>query len=158
MTFMPNDLHHNYSHGHRLKHETSPTYRSWVSMKSRCDNPDAQHHAAYGGRGITYCESWSSFENFLADMGERPEGTTIDRIDPNGNYQPDNCRWATSKQQCRNKRSTIYIKCEGEYKSLAEVSEKFDIPTTTLYRRYHQGIRGSALFDRTNRNKGRPKK
>lgn len=79
----------------------SPTYRSWKSMLARVKDPRYQYHK---GRGITVCERWTKFENFLTDMGERPPGTTLDRSDNDGNYEPGNCRWATSKQQARNRR------------------------------------------------------
>jgi len=84
----------------------SPTYRCWIAMKRRCLNPRQKDWPLYGGRGISLSERWKSFENFLVDMGERPEGHTLDRIDTNGNYEPDNCRWATAKQQYDNRRST----------------------------------------------------
>ncbi len=73
-------------------------------MKGRCSNPNNPDYRYYGARGITYCEEWESFEEFFADMGHRPPGTSLDRIDPNGNYEPGNCRWATAKQQANNKR------------------------------------------------------
>jgi len=76
-------------------------------MRHRCSRSDHKAYRYYGGRGITVCERWHDFVNFLADMGERPDGTTLDRIDVNGNYEPGNGRWATPKQQERNKRTRL---------------------------------------------------
>lgn len=93
------------SHGH-ASHTAgaSPTYRTWSAMIRRCTNQNAVQWPYYGGRGITVCERWRTFENFLTDMGERPAGKTIDRINVDGDYEPENCRWATAIEQNRNQR------------------------------------------------------
>ena len=97
-------------HGHSSKNCTSPTYYSWKNMKARCLYKAKHNFYLYGGRGITYCQRWHAFENFLQDMGERPSGTTLDRIDNNGNYETINCRWATSKEQGLNRRGAYVRK------------------------------------------------
>lgn len=81
----------------------TPTYISWASMRQRCLNPRHRFFWCYGGRGIGICAEWASFERFYADMGRRPKGKTLDRIDPDGDYSPGNCRWATILQQNRNR-------------------------------------------------------
>jgi hypothetical protein len=95
-----------WKHGHNRRNYQSPTYYSWRGMKKRCLSPRHPHYHNYGGRGITICRRWiHSFSNFLQDMGERPKGRTLDRINTNRNYTPSNCRWATWKQQAANKRN-----------------------------------------------------
>lgn len=153
MTFMPKRLHHNYKHGHRLSKNTSGTYKTWASMRNRCNPANADRHPAYAGSGITLCNRWAeSFEAFLEDMGERPDGCTIDRINPMGNYEPGNCRWADSKTQALNRMNTVIVEIRGEELCLRDVSKKYGIPNTTINRRYRQGIRGEELIEKKNRN------
>lgn len=95
------------AHGHTKRQAdgqvTTPTYRSWSSMRTRCKRPSEKHAKNYRDRGITICKEWDNFSQFLLDMGERPEGTSLDRYpDVNGNYEPGNCRWATVSEQARN--------------------------------------------------------
>lgn len=95
---------HGHHRRHNGRHNPSPTYKSWAGMLTRCRNSKQRGYHNYGGRGITVCKRWLTFTNFLADMGERPLGTSLDRIDNDGNYEPNNCRWATTKEQSINKR------------------------------------------------------
>lgn len=96
---------HSLVHGHSRRGKMSPTRQSWKAMKNCCLNENQENYPDYGGRGIKICERWlNSFENFLADMGERPAGTTLERRYVDGDYSPSNCMWATSSQQRRNRR------------------------------------------------------
>ncbi len=88
----------------KTRKKYSYTYNSFKCMRDRCINPNNNRYYDYGGRGIKVCERWKWFSNFLEDMGERPEGRTLDRVDVNGNYEPSNCRWSTPKEQRNNQR------------------------------------------------------
>src|SRR5258708_26967434 len=86
-----------------------PTYRSWAMMRARCQDANADQYRFYGALGIRVCDRWQSFENFFADMGVRPPGMTIDRIDGSKNYEPGNCRWLSHAEQCRNRKNNIIV-------------------------------------------------
>jgi hypothetical protein len=120
----------------------SPEHRSWLSMMTRCvwNSPDREDWPLYQGRGIKVCDRWMDFSNFLADMGNKPTRRhTIDRIDSDGNYEPGNCRWATSKQQGRNKRSNRLFSHAGRSLTLGEWSEILGISRTALRDRIDHG-------------------
>jgi hypothetical protein len=115
------------------------TYKSWLSMRERCLNEQNHRWVTYGGRGISICEQWSLFENFLADMGERPENTTLDRINNDGNYEPDNCRWATAATQVRNRSMTRSITIEGRSMCVTDWAAECGLKTTTVFYRLNAG-------------------
>lgn len=110
-------------------------------MRERCLSPKHHNFQNYGGRGITICERWSDFESFLSDMGERLDGLTLDRIDVNGNYEPANCRWATRKQQTRNRRNTVHVEFEGETRILGELCETHHVSYDLVFERLRKGWR-----------------
>lgn len=115
-------------------HDT-PTYSTWESMKSRCDNKRNHAYRYYGGRGITYDKRWISFVNFYADMGLRPAGLSLDRIDNDGNYTPENCRWATSSEQARNTRRNHLVTFMSKTMCLTEWGEVVGIKASVLHKR-----------------------
>lgn len=110
----------------------SRTYKTWQGMLNRCTNPSYTGYKNYGGRGIKVCPRWDSFENFLFDMGDQPDDKTIERDDNDGDYTPENCRWATMKEQAQNRRTTIIIEFNGEKRSVKGWAEHLGIPTSTL--------------------------
>lgn len=107
-------------HGHAKRGKHSPEFKTWANMKKRCENASYEHFQHYGGRGITICERWQNFELFFEDMGERPQGASIDRIDPNGNYEPLNCVWESRAQQALNKRNAVWLVIDGVTKRLKD--------------------------------------
>lgn len=114
----------------------SASYRSWRSMIQRCYDEKVSHYKRYGAKGIKVCDEWkNSFQNFLEDMGERPKGKTLDRIDPNGNYETDNCRWCTPKQQGNNKNTNFFIECFNKTQTLTEWADEYSIKWSTLRKR-----------------------
>lgn len=128
----------NRTHGEAGK---SSEYAIWVSMIARCCNPKNNAYPRYGGRGITVCERWrSSFKMFLQDMGRRPAGKSLDRFpDKNGNYEPDNCRWATSTQQNRNRRDNRMLTAFGLTLCVAEWAERLGVDRTLIKDRLRRG-------------------
>ena len=118
-------------------------YRTWSSMKARCLRKSHDAYDDYGGRGIKICERWMDFATFLADMGPRPKGTTIDRIDPNGDYEPGNCRWATSFVQTRNRRNNVLITHNGVTLNASDWQKITGLP---IFSRLKSGKSGDELF------------
>lgn len=122
--------------GLKIKHGMTgtPEYKAWRGLRYRCYDPEHENYHNYGGRGITVCDEWKeSFEAFYRDMGPRPGlGYSIDRKDVNGNYEPNNCRWATAIEQASNQRKTILYDFKGEKLTLPEISRRTNIPTPTL--------------------------
>jgi len=122
------------------KKKGSSTYNSWVSMRSRCRGIGQRNKECYTDRGISVCERWNQFENFLSDMGERPAGTTLDRINNDAGYYPENCRWATIETQSRNRRSTILVKVADEWMCLKDACQKTGTKYETAKGRIRRGM------------------
>jgi hypothetical protein len=117
----------------------TPAHRTWKSMLQRCNNPKRVDYHRYGGRGIKVCKRWAQFENFFADMGERPEGTTLDRVNTNGDYKKSNCRWISHKENCQtrtNARNIIYL---GRELSMTQWATQLGISVQTISSRVRAG-------------------
>ncbi len=115
-------------------------YHVWLTMKSRCRNPKNHKYADYGGRGIKICKRWEVFDNFYADMGDRPsDAHSIDRIDNDGDYTPDNCRWATTEQQQGNKRSNRVLEWNGKRQTVKEWGRELGISSNVISSRLYRG-------------------
>jgi len=114
-------------------------YKTWVEMRYRCENPKKHNFQYYGGRGIKVCERWNDFPNFVADMGERPVGTTLDRIDLDGDYFPGNCRWASKKTQMNNMSSNRTLFVDGERLTMTQASERYGVKVGTIWKRLKDG-------------------
>lgn len=120
----------------------TPEYNIWQHIKKRCNNPSDKAYKHYGERGIKVCNRWlESFENFLEDMGKRPNGNySLDRIDNDGPYSPDNCRWATASEQANNTRACRYLEYQGKVQTIAQWSRETGIGYTTLINRINKGV------------------
>ena len=130
----------------------APEYFTWRSMLARCDNPNYPQYALYGGRGITICKEWYVYEVFRRDMGPRPKGTSLDRYpDNNGNYEPGNCRWATSKEQNNNRKSNHVIEWNGRKQTIAQWAQALSVCQFAL--RYYISRRGMCMADAVARSR-----
>lgn len=118
-----------------LESKVTTEYRAWCHMRNRCNNPANKSYRHYGGRGIKVCDRWTSFENFLADMGRRPAAHTLERDDVNGNYEPGNCRWATAKEQQNNRRNNRYVILGGVRMSFHAACDVLGIDYHLVWRR-----------------------
>jgi len=115
-------------------------YGVWLAMKQRCRNPNHPEYPRYGGRGITVCDRWAdSFESFLADMGDRPEGFTLDRVDNEGNYEPENCEWALQNVQNRNYSRNNWLTYNGETLCITDWAKRIGVNHQTLRNRLKRG-------------------
>lgn len=126
-----------------IKHGYSNTseWRAWAYMRTRCLNSNTKTYKYYGGRGITICERWSSFEYFLADMGPKPSDKhSLDRINVDGNYEPSNCYWATAEQQANNKRISAIITAFGCTLTADQWARRLNISSSTIYARRKRGF------------------
>lgn len=131
---------YNKTHGEGVKGSITKEYRAWNDIKTRCYNPKTKCYPNYGGRGIIVCERWiESYENFLADMGRAPSSThSIERRDVNGNYEPDNCFWATAMEQANNKRNTCYVEMNGKTKSFSDWCRELGLNYNTAMQRVYR--------------------
>lgn len=129
----------NTKHKNSIRNNITPEYISWANMMTRCSNPSVPNYEYYGGRGISVCERWKDFSLFLEDMGLRPEGTSLDRIDTNLDYYKENCRWATKKEQMRNTRNNKFLELDGQIKTLAEWVEIYKTRYVPVLKRLRRG-------------------
>lgn len=129
---MAGELNPSFVHGHTSGGSFSPTYRTWRSMLNRCSDPKSVGWRYYGGKGVTVCERWMLFTSFLADMGLRPKGMTLDRIDGDKGYEPSNCRWATRSQQMVNRNTRCFARGERHHSSKVTVQQVQDIRANKL--------------------------
>ena len=133
----------------RKKHGLSrtPEHVAWRNMRARCKNLNRREWKNYGGSGIKVCDRWKTFDAFLADMGAKPSPThSLDRIDPNGDYTAENCRWATTIEQANNKKTSLVVEWRGETKTMADWSRETGLGYFTLISRFKRGDRGDRLF------------
>lgn len=153
----------NTTHGYTCGPKKRPEYKIWGAIKRRCYNPIVQSYPHYGGRGISVCDRWlhgdgqrSGFECFIADMGDRPpDKHSIERIDTNGNYTPDNCEWGTWTQQCRNRTNTRKVHWNGALVPLAEACEAQGLNYKTILMRIYSGWTPEEAIDKNRKRRSK---
>lgn len=133
--------HRNFRHGHASSTNrlASREHRAWESMLQRCRNPRDKGYPNYGGRGIRVCHRWLVFENFLADMGQAPEGLTLERVDNFGDYEPSNCKWASAVEQANNRRNNQVLVSNGEALTISQWSARLNLPRGRISQRLKAG-------------------
>lgn len=136
-------------HGHAKRKIVSKTYRVWMSMLARCHRPESGSYSRYGAKGVEVCREWrESFESFLNDMGDKPDGHQIDRIDGSKGYSKDNCRWVTPSENSINRKSTVFVEFLGVKLPFIHLLRYFDIPDLCVYSRMKKGMsREEAIAD-----------
>lgn len=137
-------------HGESAGGKRSKELRCWIAMRNRCLCPTSTPYPNYGGRGIKVCERWFWYENFLADMGRAPSpGHSLERIDNNKGYYPENCKWATRKEQLNNTRHNLVIKYKGVKKNLTQWCEELGLNYGTIYARIYRKMPARLAFTRS---------
>lgn len=129
----------NYRHGHAKRGQISRVYYIWQQIILRCTELTHKNYHQYGGRGIKVCKRWRAFKKFLKDMGEPPPGAQIDRIDNDGDYEPGNCRWTTSSENCRNKRNNHLLTFNGKIQCVEAWGKEVGVAAGTILSRLRYG-------------------
>lgn len=127
------------THGHARMNRHTDTYKVWAGMKKRCSTPSMSSYRYYGGKGVKVCNRWLSFSNFLEDMGEKPQNMSIDRINPDGDYEPTNCRWASKTAQMNNRSNSRLITAFGKTQTIPQWCIETGLSYYTLYLRLRKG-------------------
>lgn len=138
------------THLNSRKGKWSPEYHVWAAMRQRCSNPKSSNYPRYGGRGIRVCARWDSFPAFLSDMGPRPFGATLERINNSLNYCPSNCRWATSLEQARNTRKNRNVTALGKTQCVAAWAQELDVTVMRIHRWLNKGLDLDSFIRRLN--------